>query len=154
MHTLIKRWPSQPALLHDPEALESALDLIIALPQDVRDDMLIPSRACSASEPSLSANRLRGFDAAGELCLYQHEFKLAEIDFDFDETPYVRVSLHETITAVRTRAGHWLCRVQRTEPEAASNSQHSDSGFRVTLADDLPPELAAQLRPILLKRPA
>lgn len=146
MHTVVRRRPQQAAFLHDPEALERALDLIISLPDDVRAQMLIPNTASNADEPSLSASRLRGFDAAGALCLYQHDFKLAEIDFDFDDSPYVRVSLHETLTAVRTHAGHWLCRIQRSEPEAAGKQQHSDTGFRTLSEAELPQELAAPVR--------
>src|SRR4051812_38473208 len=103
-----------PAL--DLTAIESAVELIVGLPQHVRESAVLPASASCALEPSLCASRLRGFDATGALCLYQHEFKLAEIDFDGDDSPYVRVSLHETLTAVRSHDGTWLCRCVRCEP--------------------------------------
>ncbi|MET0385367.1 MAG: hypothetical protein ABW321_05380 [Polyangiales bacterium] len=125
-------------LVQDLTALQNALDLILGLPQHVRARVVIPHTATSAAEPSLSATRLRGYDAAGELCVYQHEFKLASIDFDADDEPYVRVSLHETVTAVRTYGGTWLRRVERCEPEEPGGNTHSDTGFCTTRASELP----------------
>jgi hypothetical protein len=131
--------------VHDLPALQKALELILCLPGRVRERMVYPESASSGREPSLCATRLRGFDRNDELCLYRHEYKIAGIDFDADETPYVRVSLHETITAVRTRDGIWLCRIERCEPEGAPGRTHSDTGFCAAEALELPAELATQL---------
>jgi len=130
----------------DPCAIESAVELLVTLPPHVRQNAVLPASARCALEPSLCASRLRGFDASGALCLYRHEFKLAEVDFDADDSPYVRVSLHETLTAVRSHDGTWLCRCVRCEPESAAGPTHTDTGFRATCSAELPPELAAQLR--------
>ena len=108
-------------------ALVDALQLFDALPQHIRQRAVAPKSALAASEPSLRATRLRAFDDAGQLCLYRHSYTLAEIDFDSDDTPYVRVTLHEILTAVRTAAGPWLQRTQRWKPESGGAVQ--DSGF-------------------------
>jgi hypothetical protein len=122
------------------------VELLVGLPQHVRENAVLPTSASCALEPSLCASRLRGFDATGALCLYQHEFKLAEIDFDADDSPYVRVSLHEMLTAVRSHDGTWLCRCVRCEPESAAGDTYTDTGFRSTCSADLPAELTAQRR--------
>jgi hypothetical protein len=134
----MKLQPLHAALVHDAAALQKALDLILELPQPVRARAMLPRSATSAIEPSLFARRLRGFDAHGKLCVYQHEYKLATIDFDADDEPYVRVSLHEKITAVRTYDGSWLRRVERCEPESPDRPAPEDSGFRVARAAEIP----------------
>lgn len=138
MPTPAKVQPFHADLVQDLMALQKALDLILGLPQHVRSRVVIPHTAVDAVEPSLSASRLRAYDSSGELCVYQHEFKLASIDFDGDDEPYVRVSLHETVTAVRTYGGQWLRRVERCEPEESSGHTHSDTGFCITGASELP----------------
>jgi hypothetical protein len=110
-------------------ALVDALQLHDHLPQHVRRRAVMPRSALAAREPSLSATRLRGFDDAGQLCLYQHTYTLATVDFDSDDTPYVRVALRETVTAVRTQAGTWLQRTERVCPE--SGQPREDTGYRL-----------------------
>lgn len=110
-------------------ALVDALQLHDHLPQHIRQRAVVPCRALAAREPSLSATRLRGFDDAGQLCLYQHTYTLAAVDFDGDDTPYVRVTLRETVTAVRTHAGTWLQRTERVSPE--SSRPLEDTGYRL-----------------------
>ena len=110
-------------------ALVDALQLFDHLPQHVKRRAVAPCSALAASEPSLSATRLRGFDRAGQLCLYQHTYTLAAVDFDADDTPYVRVALRETLTAVRTHAGIWLQRIERVCPEASRPRE--DTGYRL-----------------------
>jgi len=132
-------------LVHDVAALRDALELLLALPPHVRVRTIMPRSASRALEPSLCATRLRAFDANSMLCLYRHEYKLASVDFDAEDTPYVRVTLHETLTAVRTRDGGWLCRTERCEPENTSGHTHCDSGFHPATLLELPPELAAQI---------
>jgi hypothetical protein len=110
-------------------ALVDALELHAELPQHIRRRAVLPCSALAAREPSLSASRLRGFDGAGQLCLYQHAYTLAAVDFDADDSPYVRVALRETLTAVRTEAGTWLQRVERVCPE--SSRPREDTGYRL-----------------------
>jgi len=131
--------------VHDRPALQKALELILGLPSHVRDHMIYPQTASSGREPSLCASRLRGFDNQDELCLYHHEYQIADVDFDSDDSPYVRVSLRETITAVRTRRGYWLCRIERNQPETSSRKAYLDTGFRPAETLELPEELALQL---------
>ena len=110
-------------------ALVEALQLHDRLPQHIRSRAVAPRSALAAREPSLSATRLRGFDGAGRLCLYQHTYTLAAVDFDADDAPYVRVALRETVTAVRTQAGTWLQRTERVCPE--SSRPREDTGYRL-----------------------
>jgi hypothetical protein len=145
MRTPLKRQTPRPPPVHDLPALQKALEVILGLPRHVRERMVYPESASSGREPSLCATRLRGFDRNDELCLYRHDYKIAGIDFDSEDTPYVRVSLHETITAVRTRDGIWLCRIERCEPEGAPGRTHSDTGFCAAESLELPAELATQL---------
>jgi hypothetical protein len=111
-------------------ALCDALQLHAELPQHIRHRAVLPRSALCAQEPSLGATRLRAFDAEGRLCLYWHTYTLAEVDFDAEDLPYVRVSLRETVTAVRTDAGTWLQRTQRWRPE--QTAEEEDSGYRVS----------------------
>jgi len=145
MRTPLKPPARRPPPVHDRPALQKALELILGLPSHVREHMVYPRTASSGREPSLCASRLRGFDHQDALCLYHHEYQIADVDFDADDTPYVRVSLHETITAVRTRGGSWLCRIERNEPERSARKAYLDTGFKLAETLALPEELALQL---------
>ena len=86
---------------------------------------ITPASATERSCRVEGTNTLSGFDPQGALCFHRHE-------------SFLQSSLKQTVTAIRTRYGYWLCRTQREDFEARAHPRSYDSGFVAKGVHELP----------------
>jgi len=60
------------------------------------------------TEPSVSAEKIIGFDAHGVRCYYSHTFMLSVEGFDVDEFPILIDAYFERVVAWRLHQGRWV----------------------------------------------
>ncbi|MEQ1600703.1 MAG: hypothetical protein HOP04_03365 [Methylophilaceae bacterium] len=78
------------------------------LPQEYRNRIVRPIAFEHHTEPSVSANKIIGFDVCGKRCFYFHSFLLTEEGFDIDEFPISIDVYYERVIAWRLNQGSWI----------------------------------------------
>jgi hypothetical protein len=107
------------------------------LPARLLEHVVWPVRTEAHHDDSVPASKWRGYDALGLLCWYRHRFSQWDAGLDGDDAE-VRLLREEDFEAWRSLAGPWIRRVQRLDGDGQADGQHSDSGFEVVAASDIP----------------
>ena len=77
------------------------------LPNEFRGCVVRPTAFEYHTEPSVSANKIIGFDKDGNRCFYFQSFILTEEGFDIDEFPINIEVYYERVVAWRLNQGRW-----------------------------------------------
>lgn len=80
----------------------------LQLPTEYLQHVIEPVAFEHHHEPSVSADKILGFDVCGERCFYFHAYTLTEEAFDVDEVPLCVDVYHERVFAWRLCDGRWL----------------------------------------------
>lgn len=118
------RFESSPPEVASP-SLRKVGHVLRELPERVRKLAVTLVSVVEVPGAGECVETLRGFDGDGALCFYRHQ-------------AFVQPALKETVTAVRTFYGYWLCRTQREDFEERASSRRFDSGFVPTSTKELP----------------
>ena len=78
------------------------------LPDGFHNHVLVPATFEYHCDPSANADKITGFDAAGERCFSCHSFVLTEQGFDADEFPVLVDIYYECVAAWRLQHGAWI----------------------------------------------
>lgn len=78
------------------------------LPREYQNSVISPKTFVHHTEPSVSADKIIGYDAAGTPCFYFHSFLLMEEGFDVDEFPILINAYYECVVAWRHWQGQWI----------------------------------------------
>ncbi len=108
------------------------------LPEKLLAEVVWPVQVEAAHDDGVPASKWRGLDALGLLCYYRHHFlRWDELPDDEGVSP-VRVSQEESFEAWRSLLGPWVRRLQRSERLPDGRVVHSDSGFEIVPAQQIP----------------
>jgi len=78
------------------------------LPSEYLHCVISPTAFEHHTEPSVSADKIIGYDASGNRCFYFHSFLLTEDGFDIDEFPISIDVYYECVVAWRISEGKWV----------------------------------------------
>lgn len=78
------------------------------IPAEYRDRVVRPITFEHHTEPSVSANKIIGFDVCGKRCFHFHSFLITDEGFDIDEFPILIDVYYERVIAWRLLEGKWI----------------------------------------------